>query len=114
VSASVQRDGQCLRLAGELDFASAGALREQLTALIAGCAGQALTLDLSAVSRSNSVGLSLLLCAARSADEHKVDLRAAGLPSGMLSMARVCGLDNWLQQLSVEPLDLKETPHATP
>lgn len=114
MSASVQRDGQRLRLAGDLDFASAGALREQLTALIAGSAGQTLILDLSAVSRSNSVGLSLLLSAARSAEEHKVDLHTSGLPSGLLSMARVCGLDDWLQKLSVEPLDLKETPHATP
>ena len=40
MSASVQRDGQYLRLAGDLDFASAGALREQLTVLIAGWPGR--------------------------------------------------------------------------
>ena len=113
-TATLHPDGSRLSLRGALDFTGAAALRTDLQRAVASRSGSALTLDFSEVVRSNSVGLSLLLCAARSADEHKVDLRAAGLPSGMLSMARVCGLDNWLQQLSVEPLDLKETPHATP
>lgn len=58
MKASVQRDGQHLRLQGELDFVSAVELRDELAAAIAASAGQSLTLDLSAVSRSNSVGLS--------------------------------------------------------
>lgn len=112
MKASVQRDGQYLRLQGELDFVSAVELRDELAAAIAASAGQSLTLDLSAVSRSNSVGLSLLLSAARSAAEHKVSLQTTGLPAGLLSMAGVCGLNEWLDTLSAEPLSTKETPDA--
>lgn len=112
MSASVQQQGQQLRLQGELDFVSAPALREALTNAIAASAGQALILDFSAVSRSNSVGLSLLLSAARTAHEHRVNLQIAELPVGLISMAGVCGLDDWLNTLSADPLSTKETPHA--
>lgn len=112
MSATLQRDGQRLRLEGELDFVSAAPLRDQLADSIAASAGQSLTLDFSAVTRSNSVGLSLLLSAARSANEHQVTLQAAGLPAGLLSMANVCGLDDWLDTLSADPLSIREIPHA--
>ncbi len=108
----MQRDGQRLRLQGELDFVSAAALRDELEAAIAASAGQTVILDLSAVTRSNSVGLSLLLSAARSAGAHKVTLQAAGLPAGLLSMAGVCGLDDWLKTLSADAFSTKEMPHA--
>lgn len=112
MSTSVQRDGQRLRLQGELDFVSAAALRNELTSAIEASAGQSLTLDLSAVEHSNSVGLSLLLSAARTAQQHKVVLQATGLPDGLLSMATVCGLGDWLDTLSADPLSTKEIPNA--
>lgn len=112
MSASVQLDGQRLRLQGELDFVTAVALRDELERAIAASAGQSRTLDFSAVSQSNSVGLSLLLCAARTAGEHQVTLQIAGLPAGLISMANVCGLDDWLNTLSADPLSTKEIPHA--
>lgn len=112
MSASLQRDGQRLRLQGELDFVSAGPLREQLADAILDSAGQSLLLDFSDITRSNSVGLSLLLSAARSAAQHRVTLQAMGLPAGLLSMAGVCGLDEWLETLSADPLSTKEIPDA--
>lgn len=114
MTASVLREGQQLRLQGTLDFASAPALRDELTSAIIASAGQPLTLDLSAVSHSNSVGLSLLLSAVRAAREHKISLQVAGLPAGLLSMAGVCGLDDWLNTLSADPFSNKEIPHAAP
>ena len=112
MSVSVQQDGQRLRLQGELDFAGAPALRDALSSAIVASAGQALILDFTAVSHSNSVGLSLLLSAARTAREHKVDLQLAGLPAGLISIAGVCGLQDWLNTLSADPLSTKENPHA--
>ncbi len=112
MSASVLHEGQQLRLQGELDFVSAPALRDALSSAIVASAGQSLTLDFSAVSHSNSVGLSLLLSAAHTAHEHKVSLQIAELPAGLVSMAGVCGLDDWLNTLSADPLSTKEIPHA--
>lgn len=114
MTASVLHDGRQLQLQGALDFVSAPALRDELSRAIIASAGQPLTLDFSAVSQSNSVGLSLLLSAARTAREHKVSLQIAGLPAGLLSMAGVCGLDGWLNTLSADPLSNKEIPHAAP
>ena len=114
MSAQVRHEGQQLRVQGELDFVSAPALRDALARAIVASAGQPLTLDFSAVSHSNSVGLSLLLSAARTAHEHKVSLQVARLPAGLISMAGVCGLNDWLNRLSADPLSTKEMPHAAP
>lgn len=110
--ATLQRDGQRLRLHGELDFDGAAALRNELERAIADYACQSVILDFAAVTRSNSVGLSLLLSAARSAGEYEVTLQVAELPAGLLSMAGVCGLDDWLETLSADPLSTKEIRHA--
>jgi phospholipid transport system transporter-binding protein len=103
VSARIHTDGSSLKLQGALNFVSAPALRAELERAIAEKGGRSLLLDFSEVTRSNSVGLSLLLSAARTADACKVALRVAGLPAGLLSMAGVCGLDEWLDTLSAEP-----------
>lgn len=112
MKARLLRDAERLRLEGELDFVSAIALRDELAGAIAASAGQPLTLDLSGVTRSNSVGLSLLLSAARTATEHQVRLQASGLPAGLLSMAAVCGLDEWLETLSAANDSTLEIPNA--
>lgn len=112
MSAAVQVDDQRLRLQGELNFATAAVLRDQLSSAIAASPGQPLTLDFSDIQRSNSVGLSLLLSAARTAREYQVDLQVTGLPEGLQSMAAVCGLDDWLDTLSADPFSTKEIPDA--
>lgn len=105
-------DGERLRLEGELDFVSAIPAREALDDYLAGSAGKRVVLDLSGVTRVNSVGLSLLLSAARTAQQSKAELQATGLPAGLMSMAAVCGLDDWLETLSAANGSTTEIPHA--
>tara|TARA_Y100000815_G_scaffold171916_1_gene156273 strand:- start:263 stop:580 length:318 start_codon:yes stop_codon:yes gene_type:complete len=92
----VDADG-VVQLCGVLDFDSAPALREQL--LDATAQGQgALVLDFAQVTQANSVALSLLLRAAEQAGRNGRGLQLRALPAGVQSMARVCGLEDWLQQ----------------
>ncbi|WP_313024605.1 STAS domain-containing protein [Pseudomonas lopnurensis] len=87
-----------LRLAGVLDYRSGPALREAGRALIGG-ARDALTLDCSAVEKSSSVGLSLLLAFMRDARAAGIELHISGLPEDMAKIAGVSGL------LDILPLD---------
>lgn len=80
-----------LRLTGVLDYRSGPALREAGRALI-GDARDALTLDCSAVEKSSSVGLSLLLAFMRDARAAGIALRISGLPEDMQKIAGVSGL----------------------
>lgn len=112
MSATLHADGARLRLQGALDFAGAPALRADLQRAIASHSGRTLTLDFSEVVRSNSVGLSLLLSAARTAQQSQVALQLAGLPAGLVSMAEVCGLDEWLKTLSADKPSDREIPNA--
>lgn len=105
-------EGERLRLEGELDFVSAIPVREALDSFLVGSAGKRVVLDLSGVTRVNSVGLSLLLSAVRTAQRSKVQLQATGLPAGLMSMAAVCGLDDWLETLSAASGSTTEIPHA--
>ncbi len=80
-----------LRLIGVLDYQTGPALREAGRALIA-ASRTPLTLDCSAVERSSSVGLSLLLAFMRDAKAAGVDLRISALPEEMEKIAKVSGL----------------------
>jgi len=113
-TATLHPDGSRLSLRGALDFTGAAALRTDLQRAIASRSGKAVTLDFSEVVRSNSVGLSLLLSAARTAQQYQVALQLAGLPAGLLSMAQVCGLDDWLETLSADEPGDREILNATP
>lgn len=90
--ARIERTGEGeLRLIGVLDYSSGPALREAGRALIAD-SRSALMLDCSAVERSSSVGLSLLLAFMRDARTSGVDLRITALPEDMEKIAKVSGL----------------------
>ena len=90
--ARIERGGEGeLRLIGVLDYRSGPALREAGRALIAGSRAP-LTLDCSAVERSSSVGLSLLLAFMRDAKAAGIDLRVSALPGDMYKIAKVSGL----------------------
>lgn len=88
-----------LRLEGELDFASAVALRPELERRV-NAAGSSLHLDLSGLTRVNSVGLSLILVVARIVEAQGGSLSVSGVPAGLQSMAVVCGLDQWLDSIA--------------
>ncbi len=100
MTARLVQDAERVRLEGELDFVSVMPLHEELKRLIAASAGTQVILDLSGLTRVNSVGMSILLMAARVAGANQVHLQVTGLPAGLISMAAVCGLDEWLNTLS--------------
>ncbi|MAD00501.1 MULTISPECIES: STAS domain-containing protein [Pseudomonas] len=97
----VDADG-VLQLAGELDFVSAPLLREQLLAAVESGQGP-LVLDFAQVTQANSVALSLLLRVAEQASRSARELQVRALPAGVQSMARVCDLEDWLQQHTQAP-----------
>ena len=85
-----------LRLAGVLDYRSGPALRKAGGALIAACRDTSLVLDCSAVQRSTSVGLSLLLAFIRDAQALGKHCECRGMPEGMREIAEVYDLDEVL------------------
>ncbi|GGE48639.1 hypothetical protein GCM10007421_23640 [Halopseudomonas oceani] len=94
--ASVQTDAQgVVRVAGVIDFESASALRARLEE-IAGQEQGPLVLDMSDVTQANSVGLSLILRIADCCQQQGRQLQLRQVPAGLQSIARVCGLDDWL------------------
>lgn len=96
-----------LRLAGVLDYRSGPALREQGQRLILEQADSELSLDCSAVEKSSSVGLSLLLAFMRDAKSVRRTVRVVGVPDDMLEIARVSGL------LDILPLDAAQRESRT-
>lgn len=98
----VSTDGATIGIEGELDFVTAVTLRPELEAAIDG-AGKDVVLDLSGVSRANSVGLSLVLVAARRVREKGGNLRLTEVPQALRSIATVCQLDEWLASVTLSP-----------
>ncbi|PCC99153.1 lipid asymmetry maintenance protein MlaB [Halopseudomonas pelagia] len=100
MSAQVTRGEQgVIALAGQLNFDSAMDVRKQLQQNLADTQGD-ITLDLSGVEHSNSVGLALILLVARIVSERGDQLRVVSMPAGLESIARVCELDDWLTTLA--------------
>ena len=91
---SAVRQGQAgeLLLSGVLDYSTGPALRKQGQALINASTAPALVLDCSAVVKSSSVGLSLLLCFLRDAAAVNKPASIRALPEDMREIAQVCGL----------------------
>ncbi|WP_150302805.1 STAS domain-containing protein [Pseudomonas saliphila] len=98
----VSEEGARISIEGELDFATAVSVRSELESAI-DSAGQDVLLDLSGVSRANSVGLSLILVAARRLSEKGGNLRLTEVPQALRSIATVCQLDEWLASVTVSP-----------
>ena len=81
-----------LLLGGVLDYRSGPTLRAAGRELIAASPASELVLDCSAVEKSSSVGLSLLLAFMRDASAAGKRLSVRGLPQDMQGIARVSGL----------------------
>lgn len=88
-----------LRLFGVLDYQSGPDLRRAGQDLIREHKGKRLLIDCSAVEKSSSVGLSLLLAFTRDALAFDREVAIVGLPDDMREIARVCGLLNVLSLL---------------
>ncbi|KAB0500389.1 STAS domain-containing protein [Pseudomonas vancouverensis] len=85
-----------LKLSGVLDYRTGPGLREQGRALIKSSKATALVVDCSAVSKSSSVGLSLLLCFIRDAQAVGKSLSIRGMPEDMREIAEVSELTELL------------------
>ncbi|MBI6940938.1 STAS domain-containing protein [Pseudomonas putida] len=85
-----------LRLAGVLDYRSGPALRKQGKALVDASRESHLVLDCTAVQKSSSVGLSLLLAFIRDAQAAGKACEVRGMPDDMREIAGVYDLDEVL------------------
>ena len=85
-----------LFLSGVLDYRTGPDLRKQGQALIGSSTASALVIDCSAVTKSSSVGLSLLLCFMRDAAAAKKPVSIRALPDDMREIAEVSGLTELL------------------
>nr|WP_180205709.1 STAS domain-containing protein [Pseudomonas sp. SbOxS1]NYU05855.1 STAS domain-containing protein [Pseudomonas sp. SbOxS1] len=85
-----------LRLSGVLDYRTGPQLRQQGQALINASKAAAVVIDCSAVEKSSSVGLSLLLCFMRDAQAAGKALSIRGMPEDMREIAQVSELTELL------------------
>ena len=85
-----------LFISGVLDYRTGPDLRKQGQALIKTSTAPALVLDCSAVTKSSSVGLSLLLCFMRDAQAAGKALSIRGMPEDMREIAQVSELTELL------------------
>ena len=89
-------DAGVLQLSGVLDYRTGPALRKQGQALIKASPAPALVIDCSAVAKSSSVGLSLLLAFMRDAGVAGKPVSIRAMPQDMREIADVCGLTELL------------------
>ena len=85
-----------IELSGVLDYLSGPTLRKQGADLIKSSSAAALVLDCSAVTKSSSVGLSLLLAFTRDAKTAGKQLVVRAMPKDMQEIAGVSGLSDVL------------------
>ncbi|WP_025131982.1 lipid asymmetry maintenance protein MlaB [Pseudomonas sp. PH1b] len=100
MSASGVRLGDAgeLLISGVLDYRSGPDLRKQGRALIKSSQAPAVVLDCSAVEKSSSVGLALLLAFMRDAQALGKSVSVRALPEGMREIAEVSGVTEILTQ----------------
>jgi phospholipid transport system transporter-binding protein len=87
-----------LKLFGVLDYRTGPALREQGADLIKASDAPALVIDCSAVEKSSSVGLALLLAFMRDAQAAGKSVSVRALPEDMKEIAQVSGLTELFDQ----------------
>ncbi|VVO98560.1 hypothetical protein PS838_02686 [Pseudomonas fluorescens] len=98
VSAIRMSDAGELLLSGMLDYRTGPGLRKQGQALIKSSKAATLVVDCSAVLKSSSVGLSLLLCFMRDAEAAGKAWSIRGMPEDMREIAQVSELTELLAQ----------------
>lgn len=85
-----------LQLGGRFDHSSILPIREEGEKRIRSLSSQSCRVDLSEVESGDSVFLSLLLSWSRLCKAHGVKMELTGVPSSLLDMARVSGLETVL------------------
>ena len=94
VAALVDNGAGSWLLQGELDFESVPALLRHAGARMLG--KERLEVDLKAVTRADSAGLALLVEWLRESETAGNEIVFINVPPQLLSIARVCGLDEML------------------
>jgi len=92
-AAELAVEGGRLRLAGVLELSTVAAVLEPGRRAIDGVTGERAVLDLSAVQRSDSAGLALVVDWLRTARRRGLDLAIEGTPRQLADIARVSGLE---------------------
>lgn len=87
-----------LLLSGVLDYRTGPDLRKEGQALIKSSKASSLVIDCSAVKKSSSVGLSLLLCFMRDAQVAGKAISIRAMPEDMREIAQVSELTELLAQ----------------
>ena len=87
-----------LLLSGVLDYRTGPDLRKEGQALIKSSKASSLVIDCSAVKKSSSVGLSLLLCFMRDAQAAGKSVSIRAMPEDMREIAQVSELTELLAQ----------------
>lgn len=87
-----------LLLSGVLDYRTGPDLRKEGQALIKSSKASSLVIDCSAVKKSSSVGLSLLLCFMRDAQSAGKAVSIRAMPEDMREIAQVSELTELLAQ----------------
>ncbi len=85
----------CLRLEGELSFATVPGLEQRGAEMLRRCADE-VVVDLAGVRRADSAGLALLVAWLRHARRQGRRLRFRRMPAQMRAMARVSDLEGVL------------------
>jgi phospholipid transport system transporter-binding protein len=85
-----------LRLVGVLDYSTGPQLREEGRRLIQTSSAASVLLDCSAVEKTSSVGLALLLAFMRDSSASGKSLTVRGVPEDMRQIADVSGLTELL------------------
>jgi phospholipid transport system transporter-binding protein len=96
VSAIRMSEAGELMLSGMLDYRTGPGLRKQGEALIKSSKAATLVVDCTAVLKSSSVGLSLLLCFMRDAEAAGKAWSIRGMPEDMREIAQVSELTELL------------------
>jgi len=93
-TATADREGDILRVRGELDFDSVADLWERVGPLFR--TDPIHRIDLSEVSRANSAGVALLVVWLRQARQRRQDLAFVNVPAQMRAIMEVADLDTVL------------------
>jgi anti-anti-sigma factor len=96
IAASLAFTGDCMRVAGEVDFASVVALERDGEAWLRGAAPVNCRVNLSAVSDCNSAGTALLLSWRRTAAAVGKVLAIEQVPQSLAALIHLGGLDDVL------------------
>jgi anti-anti-sigma factor len=96
IAASLAFTGDCMHVAGEVDFASVVALEREGDAWLRGAAPVSCRVNLSAVSHCNSAGTALLISWRRTAAAVGKVLAIEQVPQSLEALIHLGGLDDVL------------------